>query len=87
MKAAIVAKELNEFLSHYRRETECFTVFREEAGMVPRHIFEEFVAFANDSDLEEVLTLQTKLYRCAHIFLGKCLPPVNGKRHSLLRLA
>ncbi len=85
-QAAIVAKELNEFLSHYRRETEFFTVFREEAGMVPRHTFEEFVAFANDSDLEEVLTVQTKLYRCAHIFLGKCLPPVNGKRHSLLRL-
>jgi hypothetical protein len=49
-----VAKELNEFLSHYRRETECFTVFREEAGMVPRHIFEEFVAFANDSDLVSI---------------------------------
>jgi len=31
--------------------------------MVPRHTFEEFVAFANDSDLEEVLTIQTKLYR------------------------
>ena len=38
--------------------------------MVPRHIFEEFIAFAHDSDLEDVLTLQTKLYRCAHIFLG-----------------
>ena len=33
-RAAIVAKELNEFLSHYRRETELFTVFKEEAGMV-----------------------------------------------------
>ena len=54
----------------YRRETEFFTVFREEQGMVPRHIFEEFIAFAHDSDLEDVLTLQTKLYRCAHIFLG-----------------
>ena len=27
-RAAIVAKELNEFLGHYRRETELFTVFR-----------------------------------------------------------
>ena len=35
-RAAIVAKELNEFLSHYRRETELFTVFKEEAGMVSR---------------------------------------------------
>ena len=86
-RAAIVAKELNEFLGHYRRETECFTVFKEEAGMVPRHTFEEFVAFANDSDLEDVLTLQTKLYRCAHIFLGKCLPPVTGRKNSLLRTA
>ncbi len=25
--------------------------------------------------------------RCAHIFLGKCLPPINGKRNSLLRTA
>ena len=86
-RAAIVAKELNEFLGHYRRETECFTIFKEEAGMVPRHTFEEFVAFANDSDLEDVLTLQTKLYRCAHIFLGKCLPPVTGRKNSLLRTA
>ena len=48
-KAAIVAKELGDFLGHYKRETELFTVFREESGMIPRHIFEEFVAFANDS--------------------------------------
>ena len=94
-KAAIVAKELGDFLGHYKRETELYTVFREESGMVPRHIFEEFIAFASDSgnkgeilecsfqtrsciphpvsDLEDVLTLQTKLYRCAHIFLGKLL--------------
>jgi hypothetical protein len=86
-RAAIVAKELNEFLGHYRRETEVFTVFREEPGMVPRHVFEEFVAFANDSDMEDVLTLQTKMYRCAHIFLGKCLAPVTGGKNSLLRTA
>ena len=38
-------------------------------------------------DLEDVLTLQTKLYRCAHIFLGKCLPPVTSRRNPLLRTA
>jgi len=86
-KAAIVAKELGDFLGHYKRETELFTVFREESGMIPRHIFEEFIAFASDSDLEDVLTLQTKLYRCAHIFLGKCLPPVTSRRNPLLRTA
>ncbi|TRY73203.1 hypothetical protein TCAL_16885 [Tigriopus californicus] len=86
-RAAIVAKELNEFLGHYRRETDLYTAFKEESGMIPRHTFEEFIAFANDTDLEEVLTLQTKLYRCAHIFLGKCLPPVSGRKNSLLRTA
>merc|ERR1719490_257834 len=40
-KAAVVAKELGDFLGHYKRETELFTVFREESGMIPRHIFEE----------------------------------------------
>ena len=51
-KAAIVAKELGDFLGHYKRETELYTVFREESGMVPRHIFEEFIAFASDSGNE-----------------------------------
>jgi hypothetical protein len=32
----IVAKELGDFLQHYKRETELFTVFREESGMIPR---------------------------------------------------
>lgn len=95
-RAAVIAKELSEFLGHYRRETEAFTVFREEQGMVPRHTFEEFIAFAHDVDLEAVLTVQTRLYRCAHIFLGKCLPPPasslssassKGGRHSLLKAA
>ncbi|XP_040571804.1 tubulin polyglutamylase TTLL5 [Lepeophtheirus salmonis] len=86
-RAAIVAKELNEFLGHYKRETEVHTVYKEDKTMIPRHIFEEFIAFANDTDLEDVLTLQTKLYRCAHIFLGKCLPPVTGRKNSLLRTA
>ena len=52
-KAAIVAKELGDFLGHYKRETELYTVFREESGMVPRHIFEEFIAFASDSGINE----------------------------------
>ena len=54
-KAAIVAKELGDFLGHYKRETELYTVFREESGMVPRHIFEEFIAFASDSGIMKVI--------------------------------
>ena len=36
-------------------------------------------------DLESVLTLQTKLFRCSHIFLGKCLPPINTQKRPLLK--
>ena len=49
MTFLILPQELGDFLGHYKRETELFTVFREESGMIPRHIFEEFVAFASDS--------------------------------------
>ena len=35
-KAAVVAKDLGDFLTHYKKETEMFTIFREEAGMIPR---------------------------------------------------
>lgn len=84
-KAAFVAKDLGDFLSLYKKETEMFSVYREESGIIPRQVFEEFVTCANDSDLESVLTLQTKLFRCSHIFLGKCLPPINTRHSPLLR--
>ena len=35
-RAAVVAKELGDFLGHYKKETEMFTVFKEESGMIPR---------------------------------------------------
>jgi hypothetical protein len=52
-------------------------------GLFPRFLLQGLFC----SDLEDVLTLQTKLYRCAHIFLGKCLPPVTSRRNPLLRTA
>ena len=86
-RAAVVAKELHEFLSHYKRETELYALFIDEPKMIARHQFEEFIANAIDSDLEDVLILQTKRYHCAHIFLGKCLPPAIGQKNCLFRTA
>jgi hypothetical protein len=48
-KAALVAKDLGDFLGLYKKETEMFTVYREESGIIPRQVFEEFVSCANDS--------------------------------------
>ena len=68
-KAAIVAKELGDFLGHYKRETELYTVFREESGMVPRHIFEEFIAFASDSGL----LFSLDIFKTSLIKILKCI--------------
>ena len=48
-KAAFVAKDLGDFLSLYKKETEMFTVYKEESGIIPRQVFEEFVTCANES--------------------------------------
>ena len=72
--ASIVAKELGDFLGHYKRETELYTVFREESGMVPRHIFEEFIAFANDSG-EKTKLKMTGVTILSVSRLGRCSDP------------
>ena len=48
-KAAFIAKDLGDFLSLYKKETEMYTVYREESGVIPKQIFEEFVSCAIDS--------------------------------------
>ena len=74
-KAAIVAKELGDFLGHYKRETELYTVFREESGMVPRHIFEEFIAFANDSGEKTGAQTDWRVKDWPVFRLGRCSDP------------
>ena len=39
------------------------------------------------SDIESVLTFQTKLQGCTHIFLGKCVSPPSRNKLALLKLA
>ena len=48
-KAAFIAKDLGDFLSLYKKETEMYTVYREESGVIPKQIFEEFLSCAIDS--------------------------------------
>ena len=76
-KAAIVAKELGDFLGHYKRETELYTVFREESGMVPRHIFEEFIAFANDSGEKPWSQTDWRVRLDCYFRPGRCSDPAD----------
>ncbi|KAG8235259.1 hypothetical protein J437_LFUL014259 [Ladona fulva] len=81
-RVAVIAKQLNDFIYLYNRETELYSDSVERPGAIPTLLFQQFLSVASEQDLEEVLTLQTRLYKCAHIFLGRCGPPV-GRLRSL----
>ncbi|XP_018327942.1 tubulin polyglutamylase TTLL5 isoform X2 [Agrilus planipennis] len=58
-KAAIVAKQLNDFLHLYNRETELYCTVLDSPNQLPTELFTEFLEYARESDLEEVLAMQT----------------------------
>lgn len=99
---AVIAKQLSEFLQLYSRETELFHAecsgnqnIAESSFHVSfpnanknkyKTLFQTFLALASESDLEEVLTLHMRLYKCAHAFLGRCAPPPTLlKAHGFLQ--
>lgn len=70
-RAAITAKQLSDFLHLYNRETELFEDTVDRPRTVPNKLFQKFLAAASEQDLDDVLILQTRLYKCAHSFLGR----------------
>ncbi|XP_017779689.1 PREDICTED: tubulin polyglutamylase TTLL5 isoform X2 [Nicrophorus vespilloides] len=56
-RAAIVAKQLNDFLYLYNRETEMYAEL-DRPSQIPRDLFSDFLEHARECDLEEVLMLQ-----------------------------
>lgn len=79
-RAAIVAKQLNDFLYLYNRETELFVDKSDKPSQIPKALYHEFLEKARESDLEEVLIHQTthKAPTYAAGFQGvlKCIPNV-----------
>ncbi|XP_066994738.1 tubulin polyglutamylase TTLL5 [Anabrus simplex] len=69
-RVAVVAKQLNDFIYLYNRETELYTEGLDRPNYVPSQLFQQFISVARESELEEVLSAHTKLYKCAHIYLG-----------------
>ncbi|KAF7991613.1 hypothetical protein HCN44_008984 [Aphidius gifuensis] len=95
-RAAITAKQLSDFLHLYNRETELYADTVDRPKTVPNRLFQKFLLSANEEDLDDILILQTKLYNCAHSFLGKSgfagtlrgnnllgsLPQITSRVHS-----
>ncbi|XP_037995797.1 tubulin polyglutamylase TTLL5 isoform X3 [Motacilla alba alba] len=71
----ILARQLGEFIICYNKETELMVQKQskkkeeEEEGVNPKD-FQNFIARASESDLEEVLTFYTHKNKSASVFLG-----------------
>ncbi|XP_072786384.1 tubulin polyglutamylase TTLL5 isoform X6 [Taeniopygia guttata] len=70
----ILARQLGEFIICYNKETELMVQKQpkkqeEEEGVDPKD-FQNFIARASESDLEEVLTFYTHKNKSASVFLG-----------------
>jgi tubulin polyglutamylase TTLL5 len=81
-RAAVVAKQLNDFLYLYNRETELFVDKTEKPSQIPSKLYAEFLENARECDLEEILIHQTTQTVPTHGgktgFQGvlKCIPNV-----------
>ncbi|XP_066146909.1 tubulin polyglutamylase TTLL5 isoform X1 [Euwallacea fornicatus] len=88
-RAAIVAKQLNDFLYLYNRETDMFVDKSDKPSQVPKDLYGEFLEHARECDLEEVLIYQTTQtvpnYTSSPGFQGilKCIPNVP-KQYGIL---
>lgn len=58
-RGALLAKQLSDFLHIYNKETEAYVDGFDRIGMVPTKLFDDFLSHANETDLENILTLHT----------------------------
>ncbi|XP_070972911.1 tubulin polyglutamylase TTLL5 isoform X2 [Oncorhynchus clarkii lewisi] len=82
----ILSHQLGEFIHCYNKETEHMVKkvekIKDQEHCINPSVFQEFIAEASESDLEEVLTFYTHKNKSASVFLGtKCLStkPDNSK--------
>ncbi|XP_075266070.1 uncharacterized protein LOC142358558 isoform X5 [Convolutriloba macropyga] len=70
----ILAKQLSDFVSIYAKDTQTISAQEKKTKLtkipISEGIFQQFLDISNENDLEEVLTLFTKINRSASIFLG-----------------
>ncbi|XP_014776621.1 tubulin polyglutamylase TTLL5 isoform X1 [Octopus bimaculoides] len=86
-RCRVLAKELSEFVRHYKKETHQFKklLHNEPEKASPGINDEEFNNFMSTSDeneLELVLTTYTKLRKSGSIFLGNCCTGDGAASHN-----
>ncbi|PZC74859.1 hypothetical protein B5X24_HaOG207079 [Helicoverpa armigera] len=69
-RCAVIAKQLNDFLYMYYRETDLYTDSEDKEGCVSNIHFAQFLYSASEADLEDVLLLQLKMENYQTTFLG-----------------
>ncbi|XP_060805207.1 uncharacterized protein LOC106137883 [Amyelois transitella] len=95
-RCAVIAKQLNDFLYMYYRETDLYTDSEDKEGCVSNIHFAQFLYSASEADLEDVLLLLLKIENQVTTFLGDnrnpfCvdLPPSKlsepPTKHTLLK--
>ncbi|XP_049952504.1 tubulin polyglutamylase TTLL5 isoform X2 [Schistocerca serialis cubense] len=81
-RVAVVAKQLSDFIYLYSRETELYTEATDRPHCIPSELCTRFLIFASESDLEEVLSAHSRVFKCVHTYLGRC-GPAPTTRHPL----
>ncbi|KAK6621419.1 hypothetical protein RUM44_001226 [Polyplax serrata] len=83
-RVAVIAKQLNDYLQTYMRETETYFSDSSYSPQIPESRFRYFLRSASESDLEEILLLHMKQSKCAHTFLGRCSPSISTLKYNTL---
>ncbi|XP_053613829.1 probable beta-tubulin polyglutamylase isoform X3 [Plodia interpunctella] len=95
-RCAVIAKQLNDFLYMYYRETDLYTDSEDKEGCVSNIHFAQFLYSASEADLEDVLLLLLRIENQITTFLGDTrnpfcvdLPPSKlaepPTKHTLLK--
>uniref|UniRef100_A0A8C7DAP1 Tubulin--tyrosine ligase-like protein 5 n=1 Tax=Oncorhynchus kisutch TaxID=8019 RepID=A0A8C7DAP1_ONCKI len=84
----ILSHQLGEFIHCYNKETENMVKkvekIKDQEHCINPSVFQEFIAEASESDLEEVLTFYTHKNKSASVFLGtKCRSTKPDNSNSL----
>lgn len=71
-RSAMVAKLLGDYLETYNRDTDTFVDTYDRCGMIPTKLFGEFLAHAQEADLESILTLHTNVTQSMPFLHSRC---------------
>lgn len=90
-RGAMVAKQLADYLTIYNRETDAYVDNFDNFGMISIKLFDEFLAQAQESDLESVLTLHTNFTKHMPFLYNRCglsvppTPPIPTGSYGFLK--